>query len=78
MDEKNVFFMKDREKQPGFLLRQMLWFRHGCSVGSLYGDDGEMQCNSCGIDFLRDTEEHIHNKFYDISMKKLKDLKIIK
>jgi len=70
MNEK---MLNNREKQPELLLRKILWIRHGCSFGSLYGDDGEMQCNSCGIDFLRDTEEQIHNRFYEISMKKLKD-----
>lgn len=33
-------------------LRMLLWLRHGCSIGTLYGDDGEMQC-PCGIDFKR-------------------------
>ena len=36
-------------------LREMLWLRHGCEVGTLYGDDGEMQCSHCMIDFRRDT-----------------------
>jgi DNA-binding GntR family transcriptional regulator len=34
-------------------LRKLLWLRHGCPVSALYGDDGEMQCNSCGLDFKR-------------------------
>lgn len=34
-------------------LRRMLWLRHGCSHSSLYGDDDEMQCGDCGIDFKR-------------------------
>jgi len=32
-------------------LRELLWLRHGC-VG-LYGDDGEMQCGACLLDFKR-------------------------
>lgn len=25
-------------------VRRFLWLHHGCSIASLYGDDGEMQC----------------------------------
>lgn len=37
------------------MLRQILWLNHGCrtTIGDLYGDDGEMQCHTCGSDFLR-------------------------
>lgn len=45
------------------ILRKLLWLRHGCSFSVLYGDDGEMQCNKCGIDFLRDTPQVIESKF---------------
>lgn len=34
-------------------IRQVLWLSHGCDINALYGDDGEMQCSKCGIDFLR-------------------------
>jgi hypothetical protein len=44
-------------------LRKLLWLTHGCI--SLYGDDGELQCN-CGphkpIDFKRDSVEDIKTK----------------
>lgn len=30
-----------------------LWINHGCEIGTLYGDDGEMQCSSCIVDFKR-------------------------
>jgi hypothetical protein len=33
-------------------LRKLLWLNHGHS--QLYGDDGEMQCHECGLDFKRD------------------------
>jgi hypothetical protein len=46
--------MKDNK-----LLRKMLWIRHGCDYYALYGDDGEMQCCKCGIDFKRDPAETI-------------------
>jgi len=66
-------------------IRKLLWIRHGCSVGSLYGDDGEMQCNTCGIDFKRMAPEKIEEllikdglrlrKLYDDKEKELKDRK---
>ena len=35
--------------------RRALWVNHGCPNSSLYGDDGELQCNAleCRMDFLR-------------------------
>ena len=40
-------------------LRKLLWLHHGCNLPALYGDDGEMQCHSCQIDFKRDSIEVI-------------------
>ena len=40
-------------------LRKLLWLHHGCSQDGLYGDDGEMQCNKCRIDFRRDSAKEI-------------------
>ncbi len=47
-------------------LRKMLWQRHGCSGPALYGDDGELQCNSCMIDFRRNTPAEIEARFFYI------------
>ena len=47
-------------KQENKELRKLLWLRHGCT--SLYGDDGEMQCNSCMIDFKRDSIKSIAHR----------------
>jgi hypothetical protein len=44
-------------------LRRLLWLRHGCGVSALYGDDGEMQCARCGIDFRRDAVARIEDRF---------------
>ncbi len=38
-------------------LRKLLWLHHGCK--NLYGDDGELQCAKCGLDFKRDQIETI-------------------
>ena len=41
-----------------------LWLEHGCPKSTLYGDDGEMQCNrlTCMIDFKRAPLEEILSK----------------
>lgn len=41
-------------------LRYLLWLNHGCYA--LYGDDGEMQCGHCMIDFKRDSVKNIEYK----------------
>ena len=41
--------------------RELLWLNHGCPVFALYGDDGEMQCGRCCIDFRRMTPDAIAN-----------------
>jgi hypothetical protein len=50
-------------------LRKLLWIRHGCS--GLYGDDGEMQCGQCLIDFKREPAADIEARFQQIGMEKL-------
>ncbi len=59
-------------------LRELLWIRHGCSIFHLYGDDGEMQCHHCQIDFKRDSVEKISLIFtkhgFDILIKHAENL----
>ena len=43
-------------------VRLYMWLNHGCLPPSLYGDDGEYQCNECKIDFKRDTIQSIINR----------------
>lgn len=52
----------DLEKENK-ILRYLLWIRHKTDRCTLYGDDGEMQCNSCHIDFKRDHPNIIEEKF---------------
>ena len=33
--------------------RERLWLGHGHSINELYGDDGEMQCGKCNVDYKR-------------------------
>jgi hypothetical protein len=52
-------------------LRKLLWLRHGCSFSALYGDDGEMQCSACGIDFKRAPAEDIEAQWERIGLRRL-------
>ncbi len=54
------------------ILRRLLWFRHGCSHPALYGDDGQMDCNSCIIDFKDTPAKDIESRFQRIGELKLK------
>lgn len=40
--------------------RKTLWLSHGCVA--LYGDDGEMQCGACLVDFTRDSWQTIGHR----------------
>ena len=53
------------------ILRRLLWLYHGHQ--GLYGDDGEMQCAECGLDYKRDEIELIEKHFNNIEMKRMLD-----
>ena len=53
---------KPKRTSEEWELRRLLWLHHGCT--GLYGDDGEMQCNACMIDFKRDTIDKITHRFF--------------
>lgn len=55
-----------------YLLRHMLWLRHGCPQHALYGDDGEMQCSSCLIDFKRSSAQGIQERFHRLTLERLR------
>jgi len=59
-------------KEENEKLRKLLWLRHGCPFSALYGDDGEMQCHVCELDFKRDSIEKIEQRFYDMGLEKYK------
>ena len=52
------------------VLRRLLWQLHGCSIEAHYGDDGEMQCHSCRLDFKRDSVARIDYVLTDERMEK--------
>lgn len=59
---------------PEKVLRRMLWLRHGCPQRALYGDDGEMQCGTCLIDFRRASPHDIEKAMHEIAFDKLAPL----
>ena len=67
-NEKINYELTDNERT----LRYMLWMAHGTLENHyLYGDDGELNCNSCGIDFKRHTVKSIHDALSDQNMQKV-------
>jgi len=70
MTEENLYDdMLELEKDVSSL-RKMLWLRHGVDC-VLYGDDGEMQCNSCMIDFKRDSVVAIEERIHVLAIRKV-------
>lgn len=45
-------------------LRNLLFSEHGNTGHYLYGDDGERWCNTCGINFIKDTIPQIQEKMF--------------
>jgi hypothetical protein len=57
------------------LLRKLLWIRHDSKHSyGLYGDDGEMQCGICLIDFKRMSAQDIENTWSDRATKLLRQI----
>lgn len=67
---KRVFAVPRRTDEDA--LRKLLWLWHDPShYGILYGDDGEMQCSACMLDFKRDSVETIEERFEERALQKL-------
>lgn len=58
------------------LLRKLLWVNHNCPFHGRYGDDGEMQCHVCGVDFKRDAVSKIIADFERMGLKQLASVEI--
>ena len=56
---------------PDEALRRVVWLNHGCPMPALYGDDGEMQCNICRIDFKRMSGSDIERLLQKRGLKKM-------
>lgn len=63
------------EKDDLIKMRELLWLRHGCSSSALYSYDGEMRCNSCLIDFKRDSAESIEETFLRLNKRFVLEVK---
>ena len=71
MDLENILkgIAEELYAKENKIFRELLWLRHGCTGVALYGDDGEMQCNSCRIDFRRDNANFIEKRLIEITTK---------
>jgi hypothetical protein len=49
-------------EEENFTLRRLLFQEHPCQ--EKYGDDGQMQCNACVIDFRRDAVDRIEHALF--------------
>jgi hypothetical protein len=63
--------MQKQVVEDNGMLRRLLFIRHGCSGPTLYGDDGEMQCKACGIDFRCMSATEIEARWQQIGLQKL-------
>jgi len=69
----SILLDSPKPDQSNLILRKLVWLSHECYYPFLYGDDGEMQCNHCMIDFKRDSAESIEDKLEQIHMKKIQE-----
>lgn len=77
MDINPIAFNRDLGTLPEiaddeFRFRRLLFINHGsCDGKQLYGDDGEMHCHECDIDFVRDSAEEIETRIGKLNLAKL-------
>ena len=53
------------------LLRYLLAMAHNSATHLIYGDDGELQCGACLVDFVRDPASTIHKKIKDARLREI-------
>ena len=53
------------------LLRYLLAMAHNSATHLIYGDDGELQCGVCFVDFVRDSASTIHKKIKDARLREI-------
>lgn len=61
----------ERLKADNRKLRYLLARQHDSVRHMIYGDDGELQCSVCWIDFRRDPVAEIERKLYESGMREL-------
>lgn len=58
-------------KDENRILRYLLGRSHDGPKHRIYGDDGELQCSACWIDFVRDSAQDIQRKLEEAGMREL-------
>lgn len=53
------------------VFRRLLAMAHDSEKHRIYGDDGELQCSACWIDFVRDSAQDIQRKLEEAGMREL-------
>jgi len=53
------------------MVREFIWLNHGHGILPLYGDDGELQCSKCMIDFKRMPLDELLEKVERIRIKEV-------
>jgi calcineurin-like phosphoesterase family protein len=72
MDENELYKKYKELEADNLRLRQLLWLRHNPEhSNALYGDDGELQCSVCMIDFKRMSVSDIIKKLTENNLKDL-------
>jgi hypothetical protein len=61
-----------QDVEDDLALRRLLWLAHGCQ--GLYGDDGELQCGACMVDFKRDSVAEIERVLRERGLRKLAEV----
>ena len=61
-------------KEEITILRRLLWLYHGHKA--LYGNDGEMKCADCVLDYKNDSIETIEKYFNDMELKRMVDFSV--
>jgi hypothetical protein len=78
MDENELYKKYKELEKENLKLRELLWLNHNPDhVNGLYGDDGELQCSACMIDFKRMSVSDIIKKLTENNLKDPKFLKYL-
>ena len=63
-----------RLQEENRILRHLLAMAHDNEKHRIYGDDGELQCSVCWVDFVRDPAQDIKRKIEEAGMRELQRL----
>ena len=62
---QNQTSIQKRMIMEEMILRELLWLNHGCNPDHRHGDDGEMRCSACGVNFKKDPANLIKRKLME-------------